>query len=439
MDNSPWLKFDRPSFLSLSGDVDSDIAIIGGGIAGVSTLYFLLKNTNKKVVLLEKNKIASGATGHNAGFAVNSMEAVTQELIKEFGKEKVKNGFSELRSAWDLLEKIIKDCGMDEINFVPDGGLVYTTIESFWGGIEEEMVDDEIGRGAWKYLLAAEFAPNDIDEKYKKYLEVIPQDDILRKLRIIDKGCVGAAIPKNDYIKKARVNSGELCYKIISFLKKNYSDRFEVFEQANISEIKIGDGAILYSGENVIRVEKVVLCTNAYNDFKVIINDREDDRLKKLGRSVGYMVAYDNNDKDFLTVLVFDERKNITNVPYFYYHKVSKNGKALAVVGGPEKELSIGEEYDWQEESKVNVDNVYNEFLERTFGESVPKFDYHWNGMMAYTPNHARWVGKDPKSDSLLYNLGCNGIGLLQSIMGGAKIARIINDETLASSMFDLQ
>lgn len=41
----------------------ADIVVIGGGIAGVCTAYYLAKSGRKNVVLLEKNTVASGSTG----------------------------------------------------------------------------------------------------------------------------------------------------------------------------------------------------------------------------------------------------------------------------------------------------------------------------------------------------------------------------------------
>ncbi|MEK7148249.1 MAG: FAD-binding oxidoreductase, partial [Patescibacteria group bacterium] len=71
--NSPWLhqlRKDREP-TKLIGDIKTDVAIVGGGIAGVSTAFFILRNTDKKVILLEGNRIGHGATGHNAGQIVS--------------------------------------------------------------------------------------------------------------------------------------------------------------------------------------------------------------------------------------------------------------------------------------------------------------------------------------------------------------------------------
>ena len=48
-----------------------NIVVIGGGIAGVSTAYFLSTSAAKagaKITLVEGTKIAAGASGYSGGF-----------------------------------------------------------------------------------------------------------------------------------------------------------------------------------------------------------------------------------------------------------------------------------------------------------------------------------------------------------------------------------
>ena len=48
--------------------VKTDVLIIGGGVAGLSTAYFLGKSGQKKVIVLEQEKKLGGhASGRNAG------------------------------------------------------------------------------------------------------------------------------------------------------------------------------------------------------------------------------------------------------------------------------------------------------------------------------------------------------------------------------------
>jgi len=56
---------------------------------------------------------------------------------------------------------------------------------------------------------------------------------------------------------------------------------------------------------------------------------------------------------------------------------------------------------------------------------------------MGYTKNGVRKIGREPKASRLLYNLGCNGVGILTSIYGGDRIAKIIKGEKVEPTIFD--
>lgn len=60
---------------SLNSDITADILIVGGGVTGVSLAYFLALGGAKNIVLIEKDRIASGATGRAAGNFVHGMES----------------------------------------------------------------------------------------------------------------------------------------------------------------------------------------------------------------------------------------------------------------------------------------------------------------------------------------------------------------------------
>ena len=80
--NSPWikqLKLNR-AVVSLSDDRQTHVAVVGAGISGVSTAYFILTETAHDVVLIEAGRAAHGATGHNAGQVVSYFEQQVSEL-----------------------------------------------------------------------------------------------------------------------------------------------------------------------------------------------------------------------------------------------------------------------------------------------------------------------------------------------------------------------
>ena len=65
----------------------ADAVIIGGGINGTSTAYYLAKQGLKKVVLLEKGHIASGPTGRSSGvvrqhYSLEPLAAMARDSVK---------------------------------------------------------------------------------------------------------------------------------------------------------------------------------------------------------------------------------------------------------------------------------------------------------------------------------------------------------------------
>ena len=81
------------------------------------------------------------------------------------------------------------------------------------------------------------------------------------------------------------------------------------------------------------------------------------------------------------------------------------------------------------------IEEFYRKTIIDAFTDA--KSDFSWHGLMGYTSSGVRIIGRDPYLPSLIYNMGCNGIGILPSIYGGKRVAQIINGETLAPSIFD--
>ena len=73
----------------LNGEHDVDVCIIGGGYTGLSSALYLA-NEGVNVVLVESNKIASGASGANGGQVSGGMRRDQFYLEKALGFQKAK-------------------------------------------------------------------------------------------------------------------------------------------------------------------------------------------------------------------------------------------------------------------------------------------------------------------------------------------------------------
>src|SRR3954454_20716435 len=78
-----------PQFQSLSHDLDVDVAIIGGGLTGI-TAAWLLTREGVKVALLERNRCAGGDTGFTTAHLTYVTDERLHHLVKVFGRDGAK-------------------------------------------------------------------------------------------------------------------------------------------------------------------------------------------------------------------------------------------------------------------------------------------------------------------------------------------------------------
>jgi len=117
---SYWI--DSTSIISCSKpdqDVQTEVLIIGGGIAGLTTAYKLLK-AGKKVVLVEDGFIGSGESGRTTAHLASALDDRYYFLEETFGEEATKLVAESHAAAIDEIEKIVTsnhiDCSFKRVN-----------------------------------------------------------------------------------------------------------------------------------------------------------------------------------------------------------------------------------------------------------------------------------------------------------------------------------
>ena len=96
---SIWTKTCRmPAFPSLTAGMDVDVAVIGGGMAGILTAY-LLKDSGLSVAVFEKDKIGRGATAFTTAKITSQHGRIYTDLIKYLGREKARQYAKENNTA----------------------------------------------------------------------------------------------------------------------------------------------------------------------------------------------------------------------------------------------------------------------------------------------------------------------------------------------------
>jgi glycine/D-amino acid oxidase-like deaminating enzyme/nitrite reductase/ring-hydroxylating ferredoxin subunit len=105
---SIWmLKTPVKSFNTLSGPMETDVLIVGGGVAGLMTAYELLTK-GKRVILVEDGEIGSGETHRTSAHLTYSLDTQYTDLESRFGEEQAKLIGDAHKTAIDWIEALVK-------------------------------------------------------------------------------------------------------------------------------------------------------------------------------------------------------------------------------------------------------------------------------------------------------------------------------------------
>ncbi|QKE73614.1 FAD-dependent oxidoreductase [Arthrobacter citreus] len=126
-----------PTFEPYNDDGEFDVVIVGAGITGITTAYFLTQ-AGMKVALLEANKIINGTTGHTTAKVTAQHDLIYDELIQHFGLEKTKIFYQTTKNAMDFIKKYSNDNQID-CNFEIQDATLYTTSDDYVRNLEKEL------------------------------------------------------------------------------------------------------------------------------------------------------------------------------------------------------------------------------------------------------------------------------------------------------------
>jgi gamma-glutamylputrescine oxidase len=117
-------KIDAPSRPPLAFDLDVDVCVIGGGLAGLTTARELARS-GWSVVLLEAGKLASNASGRNTGFVLPGFGADADKIIARVGFDRARDLWTLSQAGLDYVRATI--CTEGAAGIDPENGWLYVS------------------------------------------------------------------------------------------------------------------------------------------------------------------------------------------------------------------------------------------------------------------------------------------------------------------------
>jgi len=138
-DHSYWnaTAGDGPRFPALAGDLEVDVAIIGGGIVGVTTAR-LLKDRGLRVAVVEARRVGRQVTGKSTAKMSSQHGILYQVLERKFGEDKARLYAEAQEAGIGEIQRLAGQYGIAaDIEAMP--AFVYTRDESYVEQIEKEV------------------------------------------------------------------------------------------------------------------------------------------------------------------------------------------------------------------------------------------------------------------------------------------------------------
>jgi len=443
---SPWIAQMAPdaSPRPLSADATTDVVVVGAGIAGIATAFFLLRSTTLRVELLESDRVGRGATGRNAGQLTTYFERPLCDIADEFGVERAADAQRGFDDAHDLLDLMVAESGATvPVERFP-GHLGMFNVHHVLVHLRCNRVRQRAGLRLESCVVSQDAAflaeiPDGLADLYT----VVSQQEVNELLEIADDRYRAVLSDR-----KGSANSGLLVQQVLADLERRYPDRFRFHDHTHVDRVAVAaDEAAVHAGDRTVRAAYVVLCTNGYVGHEVqtiggaVLALAPEQAIT--GR-VAYMTAFAESHRRPPAAISYMRNAVIGgDTAYAYLTRRAYSGSSgevtLTCMGGPEYPYRA-DDYDphapFPGELMAEMDAEVRPFADATRPAGL-RYDFAWHGLMGYNDGGIRVVGAHPGSPRLLYNLGCNGVGFLPSIHGGHRIARLLAGERLPPSIFD--
>jgi glycine/D-amino acid oxidase-like deaminating enzyme/nitrite reductase/ring-hydroxylating ferredoxin subunit len=376
LDSSP----SRSGFPSLDRDLNTEVVIVGAGIAGLSVAYNLAK-AGTKVTVLEDGLIGSGETGRTTAHVVNALDDRYFEIERTFGEDMSRLAASSHTAAINFIENTIKTEGID-CEFSRLDGFLF-------------------------------LHPSDKVKTLQQEFEATRRAGIATELLATVPGMVehqGPCIrfPNQAQFHPMKYLSG-LCKAIIS-------SGGHIFCKSHVSNITAD--AVEANGFRVTAQEIVVATNSPVNDRVTMHTKQHPYRTYVIAAevpkgSLPYSLWWDTGDQDSTWVAK----------PYHYVRLSPFNDASdLLIIGGEDHKTGQAEKENVKEELRY----VRLEQWARERFPMITNIAYTWSGQVLEPIDMLGFIGRNPGDENIFIATGDSGNGMTHGTIAGMLIADLI-------------
>lgn len=358
------------NFSPLGKNISVDVAVIGGGIAGL-TSAFLLKNEGRTIAIIEADRIIKDVTGHTTAKITSLHGYIYKHLIDTFGQEKARLYAEGNQKAIKQIASFVKDLNID-CDFERASAYTYTENDQQLKQIENEI------EAAQKLGLPASFT-KETDLPFKIKGAVYFEDQ-------------AQFHPRKYLLGLSKIIEGD----------KNF-----IFENTRALAIKEDDKILtIVTNRGEIKAKHAIIATHfPFYDkgrFYTKLYPRRSYVLGVKIKSEPPKGMYYSRDKDIRSIR---------------YIKTEK-GPMLSIGGEGHKAGQVTDTISLYK----NLENYAHERF------NVESIDYHWSTQDNDTPDGVPYIGRSPGSKNIYLATGFGGWGMTNGTLAATILKDLILD-----------
>lgn len=338
--NSYWIDstIKEGMFDTLNNNISCDVCIIGAGMFGLTTAYYLSQK-GLNVVILDKSAIGTKVSGHTTAKITSQHGIIYDYLINSFGLDIAKKYLNANEEAIKNIKSIIENEKI-ECDFKEQSNFVYTTKQDDVEKIEKEL-------SALKLL---DFHAQQVNQTQLPF-------DITSAIMF----------PNQAKFHPRKYMLG-LCNSILKNSSKIYTDTI-------VYDIKLeSNGFITYTKNNKIKSKYVVLASH----YPII--NFPGFYFAKMYQETSYIIAVDTQNK------LFDGMYISASSPKYSFRTAKIQNKDILLLGGANHKTG-----------KENVSTLSTyDILEKKAKELYPDSEilYKWNTRDCITLDKIPYIGE---------------------------------------------
>ncbi len=359
-------------FPQLTGEVQTDVVIIGGGITGMSAALEL-KQAGKKVILVELSRVSFGETGHTTGHLTESFDETYRTLISNFGIDGAKLAAQSSRRAIQKIEDNVRKFDI-RCDFKRVSGYRFTESKANRPELEREA---EAAASIGVHVNFVESAPL----PFKTF---------------------GAL----EFEHQAQFHA----YKYVSALANLvHGDGCFIYEDTKVHDVEEGEPCRVVTDKGVIVCKDVIVAANVPISNKFLLHT-------KIAAYRTYAIAITLRDNSSIPGLFWD-----TQDPYHYIRSHRDDSRNYVIIGGSDHKT--GQEGHTEDSFKKLISYAHERF-------SMDALAYRWSGQVIEPVDGLPFIGKNSMSEHVYVATGYSGTGLTFGTVAGLLLSDLITGES---------